>query len=51
MAFSKMKAYLRRQAARTRTALEAELGQAIDRITPTDAQGYFRHCGYRAAAL
>lgn len=50
MAFSKIKTYLRRQAARTRTALEAEMGQAIDHITPTDAHGYFHHCGYDSSA-
>jgi transposase len=50
MAFSQIKAYLRRMAARTREALEAEIGHAIDLITPAQAQGYFRHCGYESRA-
>lgn len=46
MAFSQIKAYLRRKAARTREALEEEIGRAIDIVTPADATAYFRHCGY-----
>lgn len=46
MAFSKIKAYLRRIGARTQEALEAAMGEAIDCITPHDAAGYFRHCGF-----
>jgi transposase len=46
MAFSQIKAYLRRKAARTREALEDEIGRAIDIVTPADATAYFRHCGY-----
>jgi transposase len=45
-AFSKIKAYLRRVAARTREALQVALAQAIDLVTATDATGFFRHCGY-----
>jgi transposase len=51
MAFSKIKAWLRRMAARTREALETEIGRAIDLITPQDAIGYFHHCGYHSPAL
>jgi transposase len=46
MAFSQIKAYLRRKAARTREALEQEIGRAIDIVSPQDATAYFRHCGY-----
>jgi transposase len=44
--WSKMKAQLRAQAARTTEALEAALGPALDAITAQDARGWFRHCGY-----
>ena len=46
MAFSKVKAYLRRLGVRTQEALETAIGEAIDRITPQDAVGYFGHCGF-----
>jgi transposase len=46
LALSKIKAYLRRVGERTQEALEAAIAIAIDRITATDAQGYFRHSGY-----
>jgi transposase len=44
--WAKVKSDLRRVAARTVEALEQALGPALDRITPQDAAGYFRHCGY-----
>jgi transposase len=44
--WSKLKGRLRAKAARTRDALEAELGPALATITPQDAQGWFRLCGY-----
>jgi transposase len=46
LAFSKIKAYLRRVGARTQDVLEAAIANAIDLITGPDANGYFRHCGY-----
>jgi transposase len=49
-AFSKLKARLRRAEARTREALEAAIGTALDAITAQDALGWFRHCGYRLQA-
>lgn len=49
-AWSKLKALLRSAAARTKEALEAALTDVIDRITATDALGYFKHCGYNPAA-
>jgi transposase len=45
-AWSKLKALLRALGARTTDALHAALTQVIDRITTTDAAGFFRHCGY-----
>jgi hypothetical protein len=44
--WAKVKSYLRRVAARTVKALEQALGPALDSITPQDAAGFFRHCGY-----
>jgi transposase len=44
--FSKVKAYLRRVGARTRDALQEALCQALLTVTPQDAQGWFRHCGF-----
>jgi len=48
-AFSKMKHLLRKAEARTREALEAAFAESLDRITPSDAAGYFAHCGYGTA--
>ncbi len=44
--WAKVKAELRRVAARTAEALHQALGPALDAITPQDAAGCFRHCGY-----
>ena len=44
--WSKLKTQLRAKEARTPEALDAELRPALDAITPQDAQGWFRHCGY-----
>jgi transposase len=44
--WAKMKSYLRRLAARSIKALHQALGPALDTITPQDATGFFRHCGY-----
>lgn len=46
LAFSKLKAILRRVGARTRPELEAAIGSALELITPQDAVGWFNHCGY-----
>jgi transposase len=45
-AFSKVKARLRKAAARTREALLEAMGEALSAITPRDAAGWFAHCGY-----
>ncbi len=47
LAFAKVKAALRRAAARTRTDLETALAAALDTITPGESTNWFRHCGYR----
>jgi transposase len=47
-AWSKLKARLRAEGARSREALEAALGPALDAITASDARGWFRLAGYTA---
>jgi transposase len=47
LAWAKVKAGLRKAAARTVDALHAALGPALDAITARDAQGFFRHAGHR----
>ena len=44
--WAKVKAYLRRVAARTVEALQQALAPALDSITAQDAAGFFRYCGY-----
>jgi DDE superfamily endonuclease len=44
--WAKVKAELRRVAARTVDALHAACGPALAAITAQDAAGFFRHCGY-----
>jgi transposase len=46
LAWSKMKAILRRLKARTFPDLVEALRQALLAITPQDVQGWFAHCGY-----
>ena len=48
-AFSKVKARLRKAAARTREALVEAMGEALSAVTPRDAEGWFAHCGYGSA--
>ncbi len=45
-AFGKLKTALRHAEARTRSALEDAIAAGLATITPRDAQGWFRHCGY-----
>jgi len=47
--WSKVKAFLRDAKARTQEELYAAIGAALQTITPQDAQGWFRSCGYAAA--
>lgn len=44
--WAKVKAELRRIAARTADALHQALGPALASVTPQDASGCFQHCGY-----
>lgn len=46
LAFSKVKAHLRRVKARSREALEGGIAQALAIITVADARAFFAHCGY-----
>jgi transposase len=46
LAWSKLKSSLRKAAARTTKALNRALSEAIAALSPSDAQGYFSHCGY-----
>ena len=47
MAFSKVKGVLRSMAERTVDGLFDAIGVALARVTPQDARGYIRHCGYQ----
>ena len=47
--WSKIKEYLRSVAARTTQALREAMVSAMQSITPQDARGWFRHCGYKVA--
>lgn len=49
-AWSKLKTLLRAAGARTTAALHDALAGVVDAITPDDARGYFRHCGYSRSA-
>jgi transposase len=48
-AFSKLKSYLREACARTQQTLMEVIGEALSTISASDAEGFFEHCGYRAA--
>jgi transposase len=45
-AFSKLKALMRKAAARTRDALWAAVGAALDAFTPDECRNYFTAAGY-----
>jgi transposase len=46
--WSKVKQHLRSAAARTFDALQIAVWSALERVTPNDCVGFFRHCGYFA---
>ena len=46
LAFSKIKQALRSLGLRIMTELWGAIQPVLDRITPSDAGGYFQHCGY-----
>jgi transposase len=45
-AFSKLKGLMRSAGHRSVDALWSDMQRILDRITPRDARGFFRHCGY-----
>src|SRR3712207_5123727 len=45
-AFSKIKAILKKRAARTREALIEAIGRALEAVGRQDAWEWFAHCGY-----
>jgi transposase len=46
LAWSKIKAYLRKMKARTYDALFIAIGESINTITEKDIMGWVKHCGY-----
>ncbi len=46
MAFAKLKALLRSEAARTVDALWSAIGRLLDRFAPNECRRYLAHCGY-----
>jgi transposase len=46
-AFSKIKNILRKLGARTHQALLEAMEEALSKVTPADAAGWFGHCGYQ----
>jgi transposase len=46
LAFAKLKAHLRRTAARTYDALVEAIGHALAAVTAADARAFFAHCGF-----
>jgi len=51
LAWAKIKRLLKEAKARTREALEGAIALIIDAIIPSDASGWFRHCGYRSGLI
>jgi transposase len=49
-AFSKVKALLKKAAARSHEALIEAIGRALGEVTVRDAAGWFTHCGYSPSA-
>ena len=50
-AFSKVKALLKKAAARTKEALIEAISEALGAVTPEDARGWFVHSGYEPRDL
>jgi transposase len=46
LAFAKLKQLLRSAAHRTMDSLWNDVQRMLDLITPSDAGGFYRHCGY-----
>jgi len=49
-AFSKIKALLKKAAARTKEALLEAIAEALGAVTPEDVEGWFAHCAYGSEA-
>ena len=49
-AFSKVKAFLKKAAARTKEALLEAVAEALRAVTPQDVEGWFAHCAYGTEA-
>ena len=47
--FAKLKALLRKTAARTKEALWSAIGELIGAFEPAECQNYLRNCGYEPA--
>ena len=45
-AFSKLKMFVKRSAARTRSALDTAIGTALKTVTLSDVRGWFEYAGY-----
>jgi transposase len=50
LAFAKIKAQLRAAATRTAQDLLAATAEALDAVSPADAQAFYAHCGFPLAA-
>lgn len=50
-AFSKLKLFVKRTAARARSALDAAIAAALQTVTLSDVQGWFKHAGYSLRSL
>ena len=46
LAFAKLKALLRKAAARTRDELWQTIGEALEQVSAEECQNFFRHAGY-----
>ena len=46
LAFAKLKALLRKAAARTRDTLWDKIGDTLNAVTPQECANYFKHAGY-----
>ena len=46
MAFSKLKSFLKKTAARTKEYLWTAIGKGIDTFTPAECENYFAAAGY-----
>jgi transposase len=46
LAFSKLKTYVKRLAARTRSALDSDIAAALGSVSLSDVRSWFEHAGY-----